>query len=231
MSVTQYLGTQFKKLGWLLLSALTSQIGHIVVLAFGLGLVCWGGLELSRSSQVAAQNCPACPDPLIQQSSIQLSPAVQLQPQSATLSGTMTIDVAGAVKKPGLYTLSQPARVADAIVKAGGFNEMADTIYIAQKLNLATKLEPDSKLYIPAQGENWQSTAPTHAPTTTTKPSLSTNINTASKTELMELPGIGEVTAEKIITNRPYGSISELTEKEVITETVYSKIATKITIE
>jgi DNA uptake protein ComE-like DNA-binding protein len=214
----------------LLLTALTSPAGHLIVLAFGLGCVSWGALELRRSSQIEPQSCPACPNQVAQQLQEVLVAQTQSASKSAAANSTITVDVAGAVKKPGLYHLTQPARVADAIAQAGGFSESADAVYVAQKLNLATQLTHDSKVYIPSIGENWSPpSSPVSSTETTTSPtSTIININSASKTVLMELPGVGEVTAQKIISNRPYGVITELTEREVVTESVYNKIMTQI---
>lgn len=186
-----------------------------------------------RASQVSAQYCPACPTPQNQQLPEAITAQSQTPIQTASMSGTMTVDVAGAVKKPGLYTLHSPARVADAIAQAGGFSEVADATYVAQKLNLASQLHPDSKLYIPTQGESWSppSTLSPSSDVDTNHTSPTININSASKNELMELPGIGAVTAEKIINNRPYGTINELIEREVITQTIYNKISTQVSAE
>ncbi|OGY28238.1 MAG: hypothetical protein A3F33_02295 [Candidatus Woykebacteria bacterium RIFCSPHIGHO2_12_FULL_43_10] len=50
------------------------------------------------------------------------------------------------------------------------------------------------------------------------------NLNTASEAQLISLPGIGEVTAGKIISARPYQSIDELTVRKIVTKKVYDKI-------
>lgn len=54
------------------------------------------------------------------------------------------------------------------------------------------------------------------------------NINTSSKSELEHLPGIGNVYAEKIISNRPYTKIIELKERKVIGEALYDSIKNEI---
>lgn len=54
------------------------------------------------------------------------------------------------------------------------------------------------------------------------------DINSASKAELMRLPGIGEVNAQKIIDGRPYKMKSQLKSRNIITEAAYDKIADQI---
>ncbi|MGM9970985.1 MAG: ComEA family DNA-binding protein [Anaeroplasmataceae bacterium] len=56
------------------------------------------------------------------------------------------------------------------------------------------------------------------------------SINTASLKELKNLSDIGDVRANDIINGRPYTSIKELLEKNILTEGVYSKIENEITI-
>ncbi|HYV99341.1 MAG TPA: helix-hairpin-helix domain-containing protein [Gemmatimonadaceae bacterium] len=64
----------------------------------------------------------------------------------------------------------------------------------------------------------------------TTKPAASPvlDINTATKAELMALPGIGEAISDKIIKARPFKGKDELVEKKILTKAAYDKIKDRI---
>lgn len=113
------------------------------------------------------------------------------------------IHVAGAVANPGLIELLPGERIADAIEAAGGFTELADI----SGINLALRVSDGMKIYVPVQGENAQLITPAPYEDTRTFDTVSTgsgliNINTASLEELKNLSGIGDSTAQKIITYR-----------------------------
>lgn len=71
--------------------------------------------------------------------------------------------------------------------------------------------------------------APHHATKAAPKHRVMIDINSASKEDLMKLPGIGEKTAEKIIDGRPYTSKVQLRSKKIVTRAEYAKISARIT--
>ncbi len=136
------------------------------------------------------------------------------------------VDIAGAVESPGVYEVSSDARVQDVLTKAGGLSENADHQGIAKSMNLASAVNDGMKLYFPFKGE---AAVLGNTATETTGSTVQTGsglipLNTATQSELDELPGIGEVTAKKIIDGRPYASVQELREKKIVGESVYGKI-------
>lgn len=144
-------------------------------------------------------------------------------------------DISGAVQKPDVYEMAAHARIQDLVEIAGGFSEEADLVWVAKRLNLAAKLTDGVKVYIPKTNEvDEVSTKGRLAvgqdvlPETTTKDIV--NINTASKSELEELPGVGPVTADKFITNRPYQAIEDLVTKKVIGAKTLEKIKEMVSV-
>ena len=118
------------------------------------------------------------------------------------------IHIAGEIQNPGIIKTTEGARIADIIEKAGGLKEEADLTDI----NLAYPVEDGQKVIIPKQGEKKEEYITEESgikeEVTTTKPSQEANqtktinLNKATKEELQTLQGIGEATAEKIITYR-----------------------------
>jgi len=116
----------------------------------------------------------------------------------------VVVHVVGAVRRPGVYRLGYGKRVADAVARAGGLARRAD----AAAVNLAAPLADGQQVVVPVRGRAGAGAAagggaagPVH-------------LNTASAEELDELPGVGPVTAQKIVDFReqhgPFGSADEL---------------------
>lgn len=143
-----------------------------------------------------------------------------------TVEGAATseiyIDVSGEVQKPGVYKLDGNTRTQDALIAAGGLTREADREYISKAMNLASPLKDGMKIYIPARGESAPLT--TSAGIATSVHGGLISINSGSQSELESLPGIGPVTAGKIIDNRPYGSVDELLSRKVVGKATFEKI-------
>lgn len=136
-------------------------------------------------------------------------------------TGSIKVDISGAVKTPGVYEMSNGDRIEDLIKASGGFSASASAEYISKTINLATKLSDGQKVYVPFAGESGGSFAGSVAGVNT---SSKIGINSATQVQIESLPGIGAVTAEKIILKRPYSSVEELLTKKVVSKTVYDKI-------
>lgn len=140
-------------------------------------------------------------------------------------NGGIVVDVSGSVIKPGVYRLSENARTQDAILAAGGFSTDADLDWTQHSLNLAAKVSDGMKLYIPKVGETVSvGGGQTHTSVAGVATTGLVSINSASSLELEALPGIGPVSAGKIIAGRPYGSIAELVSKKAVGKATFEKI-------
>lgn len=150
----------------------------------------------------------------------------------------ISVYVCGQVHKPGVYELTEDARVVTAIEAAGGAYEDADLSY----LNLADHISDGAKIYVPSFEETVDVDRLIRDPARSEisdagAPSGSQllNLNTAAKEELMMLPGIGASKAEAIIAYREsVGRISspdELMNIPGIKDGVYSKFKDKVCVD
>jgi competence protein ComEA len=102
------------------------------------------------------------------------------------------VDVVGAVRRPGLYRIRSGARVADALGRAGGATRRADL----ELINLAALVADGEQVVVPRRGAATASAAGPAAP------SGPVHLNSATLEQLDSLPGVGPVTAQKILDYR-----------------------------
>ena len=147
--------------------------------------------------QAGAARAPAQPLPRL--------PAAPAAPVTATL---LVVDVVGAVRRAGLQKLPPGSRIADAIARAGGATRPAD---LAQ-VNLAAPLADGEQVVVPARGAAAGVAAPSGA--TSAGP---VHLSTATVEQLDALPGIGPVTAQKIVAYRQaHGAFSSVAALDAI---------------
>ena len=147
----------------------------------------------------------------------------------------MYTDIKGSVKEPGIYSFSSEERVYDVLKRAGGLLEEADS----DRINFSAQIEDQQVLYIPAVGEE----LPEHLdqlassegkqPTADSEPPK-ININTATPSELQQIPGIGSVKAQEIIRfreeNGSFQKVEDLQEISGIGEKTVEKLKNFVTI-
>ncbi|MDW8799843.1 helix-hairpin-helix domain-containing protein [Clostridium sp. A1-XYC3] len=126
-------------------------------------------------------------------------------------ASNITVYINGEVKNPGVYKLKNDSRVEDLVKIAGGFNSESDK----DKLNLAKKLKDEDYVYVDRKNQIKDSqTASQSTINKGTGQNSKVDINTATKEELKTIPGIGDVTAQKILDYREkngrFSSIEDL---------------------
>ena len=122
--------------------------------------------------------------------------------QAETEDQLVTVDVKGAVKKPGVYQLQSNSRVHDALEKAGGLTDEADL----KSVNQAQKMSDEAVVYVAKVGENAVDVT-TSAPASATSgtgqaKSALVNLNTATEADFQTISGIGQKRAQDIIAYR-----------------------------
>ncbi len=165
---------------------------------------------------------------VLYKSQIKSEPAFKITEENTkTSQSSISVDIEGAVRKPGLYNFEKNARLKDLIAKAGGLSDSADKYYFAKNFNLASLLKDQEKIYIPSSTESEISTV-------TNQSRESSNglisINNGSREELDSLSGVGATTIDKIIAGRPYQNIDELLSKKILKSGVYENVKDQLSL-
>ncbi len=141
----------------------------------------------------------------------------------------LLVDVAGWVRRPGVYEFHEGDRVIDAIEAAGGARSGA----ALDSLNLAAPLSDGTQVLVPRSTPGGAS-AGTGPASATGVTSGKVNINTASATDLEALPGIGEVLAQRIVDyrtqNGPFTSVDQLLDVSGIGDAILAEIRDSVTV-
>ncbi|MFC5604025.1 helix-hairpin-helix domain-containing protein [Sporosarcina koreensis] len=146
---------------------------------------------------------------------------------------TIMVDIQGAVKYPGVYSLLEGDRLIDAIHAAGGYLVDADS----RMLNHAMKLPDEFFIYVPREGEEVDISVPSVSfhpqQGGDVKDAGKVNINTADAQELMTIPGIGPSKAAAIIQYReehgPFPAPDAIMEVSGIGPKTFEKLESFIT--
>lgn len=133
--------------------------------------------------------------------------------------------ISGEVKNPGVYEITEQTRIIDLVNLAGGFTENVDPNFLNSDLNLSALVKNEDHVFIKAKGNTNQEVAIQSSLTELV------NINTASMADLMELPGVGESTAQKIIDARPFATIEGLLDVPGIGESKFNQMKDLISVE
>ena len=162
------------------------------------------------------------------------------------------VDVSGAVRKPGVYCFKEGSVIQDAVDISKGFDTAYGYKYISRKINLAYELKDNQKIYFPFKDdllcelqsfspeiekeivitqktegivENVSSSTEKEEETegNSSEDTSCISINTATKDQLIELNGVGEATAKKIIDARPFAKIEDILNVSGIGDATFEK--------
>ena len=144
-------------------------------------------------------------------------------PTVAPTPASLTVDVSGAVVRPGVIRLPAGARIVDALAAAGGFTADADRA----ALNQAALLRDGARVHVPRPGEApWAGSSGSDA-------ERKVNLNAASAVELEGLPGIGPNTAARIVHSRegrPFARTDDLQARGLVSPRVFADLRDQVTV-
>lgn len=176
---------------------------------FGLILLGAGILKIKRDLLLIGQTKPMVIPGQLPQNEIQKK---------------ILVEAAGAVKNPGIYELEIGSRTQDLLASTGGLLKNSDQIWLSKYINLVRRLSDGEKIYFPFQDEVISNLSEESKE----KEEARINLNTATQKELEGLWGIGPVTAQKIISGRPYQSPDELLKRKLVKTNVWERIKDQI---
>ncbi len=148
-------------------------------------------------------------------------------PTSAVAVGGPRAYISGEVVSPGVYRFEPGDRVEQLVALAGGFTADADV----DSVNLALRLKDEQQVHVPRAKPT---PAPGAAIATGATESALVDLNSASVPELDTLPGIGEVTAQRIVDHRtkvgPFAAPEDLLTLKLVSSSTFEKIRDKVTV-
>lgn len=203
----------------------------IIVICAGLGLVLGGFFLLKPATQTPAKetNLQAEVTSVSQESTDEKED--KNQKGESVEQDLITVDVKGAVKAPGIYDLPAGSRINDAVQKAGGLTEQADS----KLLNLAQKVSDEALVYVPSKGEESASQQAGSGTASSTSKEKKVNLNKASLEELKQVKGLGGKRAQDIIdyreTNGKFKSVDELKKVSGIGAKTIEKLKDYVTVD
>ena len=201
----------------------------IIAICAGLGLVLGGFFLLKPFSQTPAKESNL-------QSEVTAVPKDSPdekedgnQKEEVVEQDLITVDVKGAVKTPGIYDLPVGSRINDAVQKAGGLSDNADS----KSINLAQKISDEALVYVPTKEE--AISQDTHSNASNTKENKKVNLNKASLEELKQVKGLGAKRAQDIIDHREsngkFKSVDELKKVSGIGAKTIEKLKEYVTVD
>ena len=205
----------------------------IIVICACLGLALGGFFLLKPSSQTSVKetNLPAEVAAISKDSSSEKEVKKEEEKEESPGQDLITVDVKGAVKSPGIYDLPVGSRVHDAVQKAGGLTEEADS----KSLNFAQKVSDEALVYVPSKGEEATSQQTASGTTPSSSKEKKINLNKASLEELKQVKGLGGKRAQDIIDHREangkFKSVDELKKVSGIGAKTIEKLKDYVTVD
>lgn len=200
----------------------------IIVICTGLGLLVGGFFLLKPAPQTPVKETNLQAEVAAVSKDSSTEKEVKEEPVEQDL---ITVDVKGAVKSPGIYDLPVGSRVNDAVQKAGGLTEQADS----KALNLAQKVSDEALVYVPTKGEEAASQQAGPGTASSTSKEKKVNLNKASLEELKQVKGLGGKRAQDIIDHREangkFKSVDELKKVSGIGAKTIEKLKDYVTVD
>ncbi|WP_269798375.1 helix-hairpin-helix domain-containing protein [Streptococcus sp. SM5] len=201
----------------------------IIIICASLGMLLGGFFLLKSSTQAPAKETKLQTEITTVTKDSTDEKEDKNQKEEVVEQDLITVDVKGAVKSPGIYDLPVGSRINDAVQKAGGLTDNADS----KSINLAQRISDEALVYVPTKEE--ATSQETHSTASHSKENKKVNLNKASLEELKQVKGLGAKRAQDIVDHRDsngkFKSVDELKKVSGIGAKTIEKLKEYVTVD
>ena len=139
----------------------------------------------------------------------------------------LIVEIVGAIEHPGVFRLPRGSRIGDLVAAGGGYSPRVDADRAGLDLNLAAPLSDGDQVRVPSRDDRPSSAIGPAGAKASRSPGEPLDLNSATAAQLDALPGIGPVTAAKIIASRdqqPFTAVQDLRTRKLLGEKTFANL-------